>query len=171
MDSLIQRINSFANKSDGRNLYLALESIILALNTQATATAGLVISATTTKAKIGATAFHAIVQGILVTLAAATDMPALAGTVTNAKFNVFVFTIDSAGTTYVQMGTEGATLATIKWPEITPKRAIIGYVTINPTGTGNFVGGTTALGDVTVVPNAKYISPVGAILPNAKLGV
>src|SRR4051794_2715040 len=37
---------------------------------------------------------------------AAADMAALAGTVTNAKFNVFVFSVNSAGTLATQMGTE-----------------------------------------------------------------
>jgi len=34
---------------------------------------------------------------------------------------------------------------------------MIGFAIINPTGTGNFVGGTTPLDDATVVPNAVYI--------------
>ena len=36
---------------------------------------------------------------------------------------------------------------------------------INPTGTGNFVGNTTALDDVTVVPNAVYVNTIGAFDP------
>ena len=33
---------------------------------------------------------------------------------------------------------------------------------ISPTGTGNFVGGTTPLDDATVVPNAAYVNLVAA---------
>lgn len=103
----------------------------------------------------------------LVTLVtkAASDMAALAGTVTAAKFNVFCFFIDSAGTLTSAMGTEGATLATVVFPTFPPGKACIGFVIINPTGTGNFVGGTTALDDGTVIPNAVYVNTLGGINP------
>jgi len=105
-----------------------------------------------------ATLCKAWVDGTLISIAANTDMAALAGTVTNATFNVFVFTISSAGTVYTQMGTAGATLGAVVFPTIAADRAVIGFVIINPTGTGNFVGGTTALDDATVVPNAVYVN-------------
>ena len=86
------------------------------------------------------------------------DCAALSGTVTNAKFNVFVFYIDAAGTLTTSMGTEGATLADVVFPAYDPStKCMIGFVIINPTGTGNFVGGTTPLDDATVVPNAFYM--------------
>jgi hypothetical protein len=128
-------------------------------------TAGLVISATTTKVKTGAADYYASVKGVLVKITAGTDMPVLVGTVTNARFNVFCFFVDSAGVTSVAMGTEGTTLAGLKFPDFPINKAPIGWVLINPTGTGNFVGGTTPLGDITVVPNAVYMSPVGAVDP------
>src|ERR1700743_2251722 len=53
-------------------------------------------------AKTAATVY-AIVDSVLVKLAAA-DMPALVGTVTNATFNVFVFTVNASGTTKTYMG-------------------------------------------------------------------
>src|SRR5258708_8405314 len=56
-------------------------------------------------------AFHAVAGGVLVTKAAATDMAPLVGTVTNAKFNVYCFFIDSAGALSNAMGTEGPPLA------------------------------------------------------------
>ena len=40
--------------------------------------------------------------------------------------------------------------------------ALIGYAIINPTGTGNFVGGTTPIDDATVVPGVLYINAIGA---------
>lgn len=46
-----------------------------------------------------------------------------------------------------------------------PLTAVFGYVIINPTGTGNFVGGTTALDDGTVVPNAVYVNTPFPFLP------
>lgn len=107
----------------------------------------------------------AVANGTLVKLAANTNMAALAGTVTNAKFNVYVFLVDSAGALTSAMGTEGASLAAVVWPTIPASKAVIGFVVINPTGTGSFVGGTTVLDDATVVPNAAYVNTQGAFDP------
>jgi len=96
---------------------------------------------------------------------AASDMAALSGTVTNAKFNVFVFGVNSAGTLSTTMGTEAATLGAVVFPALADGVVPIGFVIINPTGTGNFVGGTTALDDATVVPNAVYVNTVGDFFP------
>lgn len=114
-------------------------------------------------AKTGSTAYF-MIDGQVYSKAAS-DMAALAGTVTNAKFNVFVFTINSAGTLKTTMGTEAATLGGVAFPAITDGEIALGFVIINPTGTGNFVGGTTALDDATVAPNAVYVNAVGGFLP------
>lgn len=122
-----------------------------------------------TAAKIGsliyACALTAAGVPTLLTKAANTVMAALAGTVTNAKFNVYCFFVDSAGTLTTLMGTEGASLATIVFPTFPDDKACIGFVIINPTGTGPFVGGTTTLDDATVVPNAVYVNTVGSFKP------
>lgn len=128
--------------------------------------AGLAIKAGGSAVVKAATAFYAIANNIPVTKAANTDMAALSGTVTNAKFNVFVFYIDSAGNLTSAMGTEGASLAKVVFPVTPDNKAAIGFVIINPTGTGNFVGGTTALDDATVVPTAAYINLTNAFNPN-----
>jgi hypothetical protein len=107
-----------------------------------------------------ANTIHALVDGVPMTKAAA-DCAALVGTVTNAKFNVFVFTVNAAGTFKTYMGTEAATYAAVTFPTVADGEVVIGYVSINPTGTGNFVGGTTALDDATVVPTAVYVNTVG----------
>lgn len=133
--------------------------------------AGLVIKAGgSALAKSGASAAYLFANGILQKIAAATDMPALAGTVTNAKFNVFCFFIDSAGVVTSAMGTEGATLAAVVFPQFPVRQALIGFIVINPTGTGSFVGGTTALDDGTVVPTAVFLSPTGAFDPACIIG-
>lgn len=103
--------------------------------------------------------------GRIVAKAANTDMPALAGTVVNATHNVFVFYMDNAGNLTSVMGIAGSSLSAVTFPDIPAGRACLGYVYINPTGTGNFVGGTTTLGDVTVVPNAVYVNVVGPFDP------
>lgn len=95
---------------------------------------------------------------------AAADMAALVGTVTNAKVNVFVFMVDATGALTSVMGTEGATLAAVVFPAIPTTVAVIGFVIVNPTGTGPFVGGTTALDDATVVPGAVYVNTPGAFV-------
>ncbi len=133
--------------------------------------AGLVIKAGgSALAKTGAGVFHYIAEGVKGRIAAGTDMPALVGTVTNAMFNVFVFSVDKAGTVTVQMGTEGATEAAIKWPKLDQRKAVVGVLVINPTGTGNFVGGTTALDAATEAPNTAYVSPNGAFDPQVLTG-
>lgn len=86
------------------------------------------------------------------------DMAALSGTVTADKFNVFLFAMTAAGTLSTTMGTEGASLAAVRFPVVPVLSVVIGFVIINPTGTGNYIGGTDALDDGTIVPNAAYVN-------------
>ena len=105
---------------------------------------------------------YGMVGGVLITKAAS-DMAALSGTVLADAFNVYAHFISASGTLTTVMGTAGATLATVVVPQASATRAMIGYTIINPTGTGNFVGGTTALDDATVVPNAVYVNTIGPV--------
>lgn len=150
---------------------LAIGTILRAIGDRHTSrmlnTPGLVIKAgSSALVKTGAADCYALVQGVLVKIAAATDMAALSGTVTNAKFNVYVYFIDRAGTKTSAMGVEGATLAAMKWPPIPEGKAVIGFTIINPTGTGDFVGGTTAIDDATVVPTAVHVSLLSGFDPS-----
>jgi hypothetical protein len=134
--------------------------------------AGLVIKAGgSALVKTGASDCYLLAKGVMQKITAATDMPALVGTVVTATFNVFCFFIDSAGTKTSQIGIAGATLATMKFPQMPSGKALIGFVIIAPTGTGSFVGGTTALDDATVVPGAVYINPVSGFDPYALTGL
>jgi len=108
---------------------------------------------------------YCYVDGVLVKIAAASEVT-LAGTVTAAKFNVYALTVDSAGTVTATMGTEGATLGAVVMPAVPADEAMIGFVIINPTGTGDFVGATTDLDDGTVAPGAVYINTIGSLNPN-----
>lgn len=175
MDKLNSIINALSDKSNALLLFNALKPLYDEARCQMLTSAGLVITATAGKyvPKTGAAISYGVVKGYHVSIAAGTDMPALAGTVTNTKFNVFCFFANKAATSLTSadmvsaMGTEGASLDLVKFPGFPEGKTLIGYVIINPTGAGNFVGGSTALDDVTVVPNTVYVSLVGAFNPNA----
>lgn len=139
-----------------------LEKIQSALANGIFTSAAIAIGTTTTKVKT-ATATRFFINDVYGLLAATDDFWTLSGTVTNAKFNVFVLYIDSTGAAGAAMGTEGATRGAVVMPTIPEDAAIVGFVEINPTGTGNFVGGTTALTDGTVVPNAVYVNTPGIL--------
>lgn len=111
-----------------------------------------------------ANTIYALIDGALVKKTTAEHSPS--GTVTADMFNVFVLTIDSAGAITVTMGTEGATIGAVVFPAIPDDQAVVGFVIVNPTGTGDFVGGTTEFDDATVVPNAVYVNTVGTFNPN-----
>ena len=134
------------------------------MSSQALATAGLVISATTTKAKIGSTDFYGIANGQLVTIANGTDMPALVGTITAASYNVFCFFVDAASAVTVAMGTESTTLAGIVFPQFPKNKALVGFLIVTYAST--FTGGSTALNTATTV----YVSPIGAFDPTVLTG-
>lgn len=148
------------------NIVADLEVVRVYDKGRAFSTAGLAIKAGSSAIVKAATAFRYITSAGFYNLSAAnTDQAALVGSVTNAKFNVFVFSLTFDGTTVTQvtrMGTEGATRGAVVFPTVPHTEVLIGFVEINPTGTGPFVGGTTALDDGTVVPNAVYVNLVGA---------
>jgi hypothetical protein len=170
LDTISRYLTGVPSEQIRAALYPIFKGIGLALSTCSLTHAGLVIKAGgSALAKVGSSDHYAIIKGKLVKTAASTDMAALSGTVTNAKFNVFCFFVDGAGALTSAMGTEGATLAAAKFPTLPDDKAMIGFVIINPTGTGNFVGGTTALDDATVAPNAAYISVDNAFDPTILL--
>lgn len=130
---------------------------------------GLVIKAGGSALAKAGNAFDALLSdgkvGRLIVKAANTDMAALSGTVVNATHNVFAFFMDRSGTLTSAMGVAGASVAAVTFPPVPAGKACVGYVRINPTGTGNFVGGTTPLDDATVVPNAVYVNVIGPFDP------
>ena len=147
-----------------RHLQVAVADQLLATGSDK-AHANIAIEGTTTKDKTS-NAIYGVINGALFTKAATDNFWTLAGSVTNAKFNVFCLTIDVAGAAHAYMGTEAATLAAVTLPAIGQGELMLGMVIINPTGTGPFVGGTTPLGDATVVPNAVYLNTAGDFNPN-----
>lgn len=170
IDTITRYLNQIKDGQDRLNLLAVIKPIADRLSTCTLNSAGLVIKAGgSALVKTGATPTAVSVKGKLQSIAAATDMAALSGTVVNATFNVYAFFVDAAGTLTSAMGTAGATLGAVVFPAIPEGKALIGYTIINPTGTGDYVGGTTALDDVTVVPNAVHVSVVGGFDPSILL--
>jgi hypothetical protein len=111
-------------------------------------------------AKTGSSDFYASVTGILVKIAASTDMPALTGiNISAGSFNVVCFFVDSAGTVTAAAGTQGATVGAVVFPQFPKGKALVGFLII--TYASAFTGGTTALDTATTV----YVSPLGAFDP------
>lgn len=165
-DTLTRWMEAVRDSTTQRNLRTILTPLFDRQTSRALSSAGLVIHGAGSKvAKTGSADTYLLANGVLQKIAASTDMPALVGTVTNADFNVFCFFVDSAGTVTSAMGTQATTLAGVVFPQFPQQKALVGFVVINPTGTGDFVGGTTALDDATVVPNAAYVSPTGGFDP------
>lgn len=137
--------------------------------------AGLTIgSSSKAKPKIANT-IRAMIDGALVVKTTAEITLTTANNVANAKFNVIVLAMNAAGTVTPVNGTDGATIGAVVWPTIPVSNVVVGFVIVNPTGTGGFVGGTTEFDDATVVPNAAYVdtpfpfNPNLLSLPNDKL--
>ena len=129
--------------------------------------AGLTIgSSSKPKVKIANTTYF-MIDGVIYSKTTAEVVLTTANNVANATFNVLVLSINAAGTVTVTNGTAAATLAAVVFPTIPSSQVVLGFVIINPTGTGGFVGGTTDLDDATVVPNAVYVQTPYPFNPNS----
>lgn len=160
-----QQVAAMASNGDKAALLPLLNALADRFASVATSTAGLVIKAGgSALAKTGSAAFAGIANGTPVAIAGSTDMPALTGiNITAAYYNVVCFFIDSASTVTAAAGTEGATLAAVKFPPFPTGKALVGYLVI--TYASAFTGGTTPLDTATTV----YVSPVGVFDPNVRL--
>jgi len=128
-------------------------------------TGGLAIGSSAKAKVLIANTIYASINGVLVKKTTAEI--ALAGTVVADTFNVFVLSLAADGTVTATMGTAGATIGAVVFPALPAGDVMIGFVIINPTGTGNFVGATTDLDDATVAPNAVYVNSPFCVNPNA----
>jgi len=97
------------------------------------------------------------VAGVHYAKAATDDFWDLTGfNVTNALYNICLLCIDDAAAMQIGIGTEAATLAGVVLPDTPADSCVVAQVEVNPTGAGNFVGGTTDLDDGGVTPNAVF---------------
>jgi hypothetical protein len=157
-----RRLAAFHDANQKRSLEKLFQPAIDGSITQTLTSAGLAITgAGGTTAKIGATDVYAIVDGVLVKIAAATAMPALTGLNQSAGvYNVYVFFTDGAGNLSVKQGLEAAAIGNIKWPAFPSGLAPIGFLLV--TYASAFTGGTTPLDTATTV----YLNPVGDWYPS-----
>lgn len=144
-----------ANTSDTQ-LHAALVQIQTQLVDWVLNSPGLVIgSSSKPKVKIANT-IYALINGVLVKKTTAEIV--ISGTILTTAFNVYVLSMTADGTVTATMGIAGATIGAVVFPTVPASSVVIGFVIVNPTGTGSFVGGTTDLDDATVVPNAVYVN-------------
>ena len=170
IDTVTRFLNQLPDQRAANQLRPIFEAIADTISTTSLMSAAIVIKAGgSALAKTGAAIWHGLAGGTRVVIPAATDLAAFAGTVAADAFNVYAHFVDAAGTLTTVMGTAGATEAAVVFPARPAKKILIGYTKINPTGTGDFVGGTTVLDDATVVPNAVFVSVVGGYDPTVKM--
>jgi hypothetical protein len=102
------------------------------------------------------------VGGVFYGLAATDNYWDLTGfNVTNAMFNICLLCIDAAAAAQIGAGTEAAAAVDVVLPDTPANSCVVAQVLVNPTGVGNFVGGTTDLNDAGVIPNAVYTNLSG----------
>jgi hypothetical protein len=161
LDNMSRYLQGLANVQDSYSLNRILSPLVDRYSSQPLTSAGLVIKAgASALAKTGSSDFYASVTGILVKIAASTDMPALTGiNISAGSFNVVCFFVDSAGTVTAAAGTQGATVGAVVFPQFPKGKALVGFLII--TYASAFTGGTTALDTATTV----YVSPLGAFDP------
>lgn len=164
-DTLTRYLTTWVRDQDTREaLRNCLTPLVDRMSCQVLSSAGLALKAGgSTLAKTGATDCYAVVKGVLVKITSATDMPALVGTISANKYNVFCFFVDAAGTKTVSLGTEATDLDDVGFPAFPEGKTLIGFLLITHSST--FTGGTTALDTATTV----YVSPLGAFEPTVKV--
>lgn len=160
-DTITRYLEGITNVLDRQSLRAVIVPVADRVSSAAINEAGIAISSGgATTAKIGASDFYAVANGVLVKIAAGTALPALTGlNISAGAFNVFCFFVDQGGTATVLMGTEGASLAAIKWPQFPQSKAFIGALVV--TYASAFTGGTTPLDTATTA----YLSTNGAFDP------
>ena len=141
-DTLNRYLGQLSSHIDRAAFKAILEPIVDSLSCQSMISATIVPGAGLVTTAMGGTSWRGLAKGIPVTIAAATVMPALVGTIAQNTFNVYAYYIDSAGVVTSQMGTAGATLADMKFPVRPAGKTLVGASQFNPTSAA-FIGGTT----------------------------
>ena len=124
------------------------QNLIDALQKHAITTGTLAIGSDTTKVKTTTDTYY-FISGKLYVLAATDDLFTLSGTISDGYYNVYVLTVNAAGTVAAAMGTEATTVAGVVFPSTPAASAVVGFVLVYTIG-ATFIGGTTALSAGTV---------------------
>ena len=141
---------------DHGTLKSGIDSMKTALKNMCLSDVGAAIGTTKTKAKSVSTATF-LVNGEFKSKAATDDFWTLTGfDCTNGNYNKCLLCIDASGNAQIAAGTEAGTGAGVTLPSIPASYGVVAMLQVNPTGTGDFTGGTTELDDGTVVPNAAF---------------
>jgi len=158
-------VSALPDQQTARALNPALQTVYDRLSSQMFSNAAPVISAGgATSAKTAASITYGVANGKIQVISAGTALTALTGlNISAGKYNVFCWFIDQSGTLSVLMGTEGASAATVKFPEFPQGKALVGFALV--TYASAFTGGTTPLDTATTL----YFGPVGAFDPTATL--
>ena len=161
LDTITRYLTGIDNASNRYRLRQVFAPIGNRYSSQGLSSAGLaIIGAGNVGAKTGAAAFYAVAGGVLVSVPAATNLPALTGINAAAgAFTAVCFFVDGGGVLTVAAGNSGASLALAGWPQFPIAKALVGILVI--TSAGAFTGGTTPLDTATTV----YLNPVGAFDP------
>lgn len=151
------RVNDNSPAAHSIQMGQLFNTIMQALNSMCFSVAGSAIATTTQKAKT-VNAVQYTIKGKAYTKAAADNFWTLDTTcnVTNGNWNGIWLMMDASGAAQFAAGTQASSQAGIVMPTPNVAYCVIAYLTINPTGSGNFVGGTTSLSDGSVVPNAVF---------------
>jgi len=162
---LAQRLNGIPDQQTGRALGPIAQALYDRLSSQMFFNAAPVISVGgSAAAKTAASITYGVASGAIQVIGAGTALPALTGlNISAGKYNVFCWFVDKSGTLSVLMGTEGASAATVKFPEFPAGKALVGFALV--TYASAFTGGTTPLDTATTL----YFGPVGAFDPTATL--
>lgn len=130
--------------SDGLTRSAVFEVLYSLYSNQPITSAGLVTN--TSAVNLGASAFFAIVNGITVTKAANTALPALTGlNLVNGNFVALLFGIDQSANLYTVWGPITSSYGNLQYPALPDGVVAIGGALINDVSAGAFTGGTTSL--------------------------
>lgn len=132
----------------------------------------LVIKAGNSPTVKSSSAISVVAGGVVQTKSANTDMSAIAGTLATAKFALWAFYIDAAGTITTSTKTSDvntAALALAAKPTIPDNKIELGYIIVGNASGGNFTAGTTAL-DATGITTTFVSSPALAALGSSQVG-
>lgn len=159
-----------------RQSFNRMVALVDAMNSRVLASAAVATGTTTSKVKTVTNPVAFIVDGAVLSKAAADDFWTLTGATFAAGLsNKWLLLVDAAGAASVAIGTPAATLAAVVLPAIPTSKAVFGVLNV-VNATNPFIPGTTLLGaagvtatytqgnDPLYVTGSTVVSPVSPYL-------